>query len=289
MPNPFFGQIPAWSPLGRATISQAQLLKPFPRFQNVIFFRNNVGNSSYNALYSKLEKRFSRGLTFLVSYTFSKLLDDASSVFDSSLGLGSVANFPVADSFNRRLERDVSSGDIPHVFAVSYRYELPAGAGRLLNPGGIWGKLASGWQIAGSIVAQSGLPLSVTQTTNNNAFAGFATQRPSCMGNPNLPAGEQTTERFFNTAAFAATPQFQLGTCSRNPVRGPHYRNADIAVIKDTAVSEGAQMELRAEVFNVTNTPPLGNPNTTVGNPSFGRITSAGDPRVIQLAVKLKF
>jgi hypothetical protein len=287
--NPYFGRIPASSPLGRSTISQAQLLKPFPRFQNVILYRNNIGNSSYHALYAKLEKRCSRGLTFLASFTFSKLLDDASSVFDASLGLGSVASFPVADSYNRGLERDVSSGDIPKVLAISYTYELPIGDGRALDPQGVLGTLAGGWQLMGAVAVQSGLPLSVTQTANFNSFAGFATQRPSCSGDAELPSKQRSTARFFNTAALQATPQFQLGTCSRNPVRGPAYRNADLALAKRTPLAEGRSLDFRAEIFNLTNTPLLGNPNTTVGSASFGSITSAGDPRVIQLALKLNF
>jgi hypothetical protein len=287
--NPFFGQIPASSSLGKSTISVAQLLKPFPRFQNVIFYRNNIGNSSYEALYAKVEKRFSHGLTFLVSYTFSKLLDDASSVFDSSLGLGSVANFPVADSFNRSLERDVSSGDIPKVFAVSYTYDLPVGPGHSLHPEGFLGKLANGWQIAGNVSALSGLPLAVAQTTNFNAFGGFATQRPSCTGDTSLPGSQQTTGQFFNTAALQTTPQFQIGTCTRNAVRGPAYRDADIALIKRTLIREMKSLDFRAEIFNLMNTPFLGAPNTTVGNAAFGTITSAGDPRVVQLGLKLIF
>jgi hypothetical protein len=289
VPNPFFGQIPASSSLGRSTISVAQLLKPFPRFQNVIFFRNNIGNSSYHGLSAKVEKRFSRGLTFLVSYTFSKLLDDASAVFDASLGTGLVANFPVADSYDRRLERDVSSGDIPRILAVSYTYDLPIGPGHALNPQGIAGKFANGWQIMGDVSVQSGLPLTVTQTTNNNSFAGFATQRPSCSGDPNLPGSQRTVARFFDTSVFTATPQFQIGTCSRNPVRGPAYRNADFALSKLIPLREHLNMNFRAEVFNLTNLPLLGSPNLTAGNASFGSITSAGDPRVVQLALKLTF
>jgi hypothetical protein len=93
----------------------AQLLKPFPRFTNVTFYRNNVGNTNYNALEAKLEQRLTRGLAFLVSYTRSKLIDKASSVFDTSILTGPIANFAVADSFKRKLERDVSTGDIPNV------------------------------------------------------------------------------------------------------------------------------------------------------------------------------
>src|SRR5262245_41543581 len=169
--NPFFGQLPPSSSIGGPTISQAQLLKPYPRFTNVTLFRNNVGNSDYHAVQAKLEKRFSRGLTFLVSYTRSKLIDDASSVFDASILSGPIANFPVADSFNRRLEQDVSNGDIPNYFVTSWVYDLPVGPGHLLHPTGALGKLTNGWQIAGIVTIESGIPLALTQTTNFNAFA----------------------------------------------------------------------------------------------------------------------
>ena len=252
-------------------------------------FRNNIGNSNYNGLYVKLQKRFSHGLTLLFSYTRSKLIDDASSVFDASIGTGSVANFPVADTYNRSLERDVSSGDIPNVTSVSYTYDLPIGPGHWLHPSGVAGKFTNGWQLAGIVSFQSGLPLLVTQTTNFNAFAGFATQRPSCIANTTLPDSQRSTAMFFNTAAFQITPQFKLGTCSRNAVRGPSYQDADLALIKRTMIREQMSVDFRAEFFNLTNTPPLGAPNVTAGSAAFGTITSAGDPRVIQMALKLNF
>lgn len=289
VPNPFFGQIPRASSLGDPTIPRAQLLRPYPRFTTVSLYRNNVGNTSYHALQVKLEKRFTYGLTFLVSYTRSKLIDDASSVFDASILTGPIANFPVADSFNRRLERDVSAGDIPHVFVASYSYDLPFGRGQRLGARGWIGRWLGGWQVAGSVILQSGLPLAVTQATNFNAFAGFGTQRPNLVGRPTLPASERTTARWFNVSAFAVAPQFTLGTASRNPVRGPGYRNADLALIKHTAIGERTTVECRAEVFNLTNTPPLGAPNVILGTPGFGSISTAGDPRVVQLALKLIF
>jgi hypothetical protein len=289
VPNPFFGQIPRNSSLGDPTITRAQLLRAFPRFTTVSLYRNNVGNTNYHALQAKVEQRLSHGLSFLVGYTRSKLIDEASSVFDASVQTGPVANFPVADSFNRRLERDVSSGDIPNVFVASFTYELPFGDGRVFNPRSLAGKLLSGWEVAGAITLQSGLPLAITQATNFNAFAGFGTQRPNRNGSPELPSGERSTAQFFNTAAFAVAPQFTLGNSSRNPVRGPGYRNADLALIKRTYFREGRNLEFRAEIFNLTNTPPLGNPNTVLGSPGFGSITSAGDPRVIQFGLKLNF
>ena len=278
VPNPFFGQIPRSSSLVDPTIPLAQLLKPFPRFTAVDFYRNNVGNTNYNALQVKLEQRFSRGLSFLVGYTHSKLIDEASSVFDASILTGPIANFPVADSFNRRLERDVSNGDMPNVFVTSFTYDLP-----------LKGAIMGGWEVAGIVTLQSGLPLAVTQVTNFNAFAGFGTQRPNLVADPSLSSSERTTARYFNTAAFTIAPQFTIGNSSRNPVRGPTYRNADVALIKRIFFNESTNVEFRTEVFNLTNTPPLGAPNVVAGSAVFGSITSAGDPRVIQFGLKLNF
>jgi hypothetical protein len=195
--------------------------------------------------------------------------DDASSVFDATILTGPVANAPVADSVNRALERDVSNGDIPHVFVA----------------GATW--ILRGWSISPIVTLQSGIPLYVTQATNFNAFAGFGAQRPNRVGNPALDADARTTTRWFDTGAFAAAPQFTIGTSSRNPVRGPGYRSLDLAIARRFFAP--LAIELRGEVFNVTNTPPLGAPNTVLGTPGFGSITSAGDPRVVQLAVKLSF
>jgi len=288
VPNPFFGQIPRSSSIGDPTITVAQLLRPFPRFTGVSLYRNNVGNTNYNALQAKLEQRFSRGLSFLVSYTRSKLIDEASSVFDASILTGPIANFPVADSFNRRLERDLSNGDIPNVFVTSFTYDLPIGKGQRFNPGGIAGAILNNFELAGVVTLQSGIPIAITQATNFNAFAGFGTQRPNRVADPNLPSSQQTTDRFFNTNAFVQASQFTLGSSSRNPVRGPHYSNFDLALIKRLHFSEAMNLELRVEAFNLTNTPPLGAPNAVLG-PGFGSITSAGDPRVIQLGAKFNF
>jgi hypothetical protein len=287
--NPYYGQIPKSSSIGGSTITVAQSLMPYPRFTSVSLFRNNVGNTNYNSLQARLEKRFSQNLTFLASYTFSKLIDEASSVFDSTLFIGPPTNSPVADNNNRKLERDVSTGDIPHAFVVSSTYNLPIGKGHLLNPHGIVGKIVGGWRLSGILSYQSGIPLAVTQSNNYNSFAGFTIQRPNIVGNPALSGDQRSTSKWFNTAAFAEAPIYTIGTSSRNPVRGPDYRNLDLSLSKKTKVAERVDLEFRAEAFNATNTPPLNAPNTVKGNAAFGTITSAGDPRVLQFALKVYF
>ena len=289
IPNPFYGEIPANTSLGTPTIARNQLLRPFPRFTTVTLYRDNTGNSTYHSLQARIEKRFSQGLTFTAAYTFSRLIDDAGAVFDAAILTGPVANFQAADSFNKRLEKDVSTGDIPHSFSAGFVYQLPYGRGRSRSPGGWRELLAGGWQIGGIVRAQSGSPIAVTQATNLNAFAGFGIQRPNRLDDPALPAGQRSTDRWFNTAAFAAAPQFTLGNSSRNPVTGPGYKTVDLMLGKTFAAGERWRTEFRAEVFNLTNTPPLGNPNGSFGSPAFGSITTAGDPRVFELALKLRF
>jgi hypothetical protein len=275
--NPYYGEIPISSSLGQATIAQQQLLRPFPRFTTVALFRDNVGNSTYNAAAVKLEKRLSRGLSVSAAYTFSKLIDDASSVFSQTIFTGPVLNNTgAADAYNRHLEKDVSSGDIPHVFALGWVYEIPR----------LW--RISGWEIAGLVRVQSGDAVAVTQATNNNSSLGFAVQRPNRVSDPNQVAG-RSVARYFNTAAFTAAPQFAIGTSSRNPVRGPGLQNADLMIGKTFRVSERMQLEVRAEAFNVSDTPPLNDPNGSFGSAAFGSITSAGNPRVFEFVGKIHF
>jgi hypothetical protein len=275
--NPYFGQIPASSSLGGATVAQQQLLRPYPRFTTVALFRDNVGNSKYNAATAKVEKRLARGLTVNASFTFSKLLDDASSVFSQTIFTGPVLNSTgAADAYNRHLEKDVSSGDIPLVFALGWVYDIPR----------FW--KIKGWQIAGLVRLQSGDAVAVTQATNNNSSLGFAVQRPNRIADPNQLDG-RSVAKYFNTAAFTAAPQFVIGTSSRNPVRGPGLQNADLMIGKTFRLREQVNLEFRAEAFNVSNTPPLADPNGSFGSAAFGSITSAGNPRDFEFVAKLHF
>ena len=289
VPNPYFGIVPRSSSLGDPTITTAQLLKPFPQYTTVSVYRNNVGTTRYQGFELSVRQRVARGLSYSIAYTRSKLVDDASSVFDASILTGPIANYPVADSFNRRLERDYSTGDTPHVFVLSLVWDLPAGTGRARQLHGILGAIANDWTASTLVTLQSGMPVAVTQTTNFNAFAGFGVQRPNQVGDPALPADQRTSSQWFNTAAFTIAPQFTIGSASRNPVRGPSYRNVDLALVRRVPVYAGTALELRAEVFNLFNTTNFANPNAVAGAANFGTITTAFDPRVVQLAVKFLF
>src|SRR5207245_3455221 len=186
-------------------------------------------------------------------------------------------------------ERDYSTGDIPHVFVASVVWDFPAGAGRARQLHGVLGAIANDWTVASLVTLQSGVPVAVTQATNFNAFAGFGVQRPNLVADPALPAGERTPARWFNTAAFSIAPAFTIGTASRNPVRGPSFRSLDIAIVRRVAAMRRSAIEVRGEVFNLLNTPALGAPNAVLGAADFGTITSAGDPRIGQLALKIVF
>ncbi len=277
--NPYYGEIPASSSLGGANIARQQLLRPFPRFTTVTLYRNNVGHSTYHSLQARVEKRFAQGLSWTVSYTLSRLIDDAGAVFDAAILTGPATTFQAADSLNRRLEKDVSTGNIPHSFSSGLVYDLPFGRRRLIG----------GWSLGTIVRIQSGSPVAVTQATNFNAFAGFGIQRPNRIADPALDSTLRSSSRWFNTAAFEAAPQFTIGNSSRNPIVGPGYNTVDVMLGKTFVVGERLRVEFRAEAFNAMNAPPLGNPNGSFGTPAFGSITTALDPRVFEGVLKLHF
>jgi len=288
VPNPYFGVIPRSSSIGDPTITRAQLMKPYPDYTAVSFYRNNVGTSDYQGLAFSIRQRTARGLTYSAAYTRSKLTDIASSVFDASILTGPLTNAAVADSDNLERDRDYSTGDIPHYFAGSVVWDLPFGEGRARSPSGVTGALVNDWSLAGFMTMQSGVPVAVTQA-NSLGYAGFTTQRPNLVGDPTLPAAERTPDRWFNTAAFVTANQFTIGTASRNPVRGPSYTNVDLALMRNVRVRAERAIELRLEVFNLLNTTNFGAPAAQLGPASFGTITTALDPRVVQLAAKFWF
>jgi hypothetical protein len=177
---------------------------------------------------------------------------------------------------------------------ASYVWDLPFGASGAAARRGILAALFGGWQINGIATLSSGRPVDVEQASNTSrTFSN--NQRPDINGDPHLGREERTLDRFFDTSVFAAAAPLSFGTSPRNPIRGPGLVNFDFALIKQWTFLEKRAVEFRAEAFNLTNTSPFQLETRTTFNPSlpltqqsFGRITSAGAGRVIQLALKLR-
>ena len=242
VPNPYYGQIPISSSIGGKTVSEAQLLKSYPRFLNVATYRNNSGNTNYNAIQAKVEQRLSHGVSLLFGYTHSKLMDDASSVFSSTvLSSPNSSSLIAADTFRHYMERDSSNGDMPNVTTLSAIYQLPAGSGHNFASTGVASVLLCGWAMKGIVSLQSGMPVTVSQSTNNNSrFAGFALQRPNVIGKTSSACGGTCTSALLQYGRFQKRLRpVVLGNGSRNPVRGPAYRDFDFALVKHTALVRG--------------------------------------------------
>jgi hypothetical protein len=215
----------------------------------------------------------------LVGYTYSHSIDEASSDFAAGM-----------DLLNLRLDRGNSDYDVRHRLVASWTWDLP------LRARGGWNVIAGGWQLNGIASFYYGLPFSVQSATNtlNNGGGTRADRR----GSGELPAGERTLERWFDTNAFAAPGPQKFGNGGRNILRGPGTEQADLSLFKEFYFStdRGRRLQFRSEFFNITNTPQFNNPANTVGSPGAASIRSAGAPltfqrtsRQIQFALKLYF
>jgi len=265
----------------------SQQRRPFPEFQNIAY--NTFGVSSiYHSFQTKLEQRFSAGLSFLLSYTWSKALDNGSGLFPSDNPSIS-SSFRLQNLYNMRGERSIAADDQAHRFVASYTYDLPWGPGRAyLNSNSVWAKVFGSWQIGGIALLRSGLPFGIDSTQNTTDSQG-GRQRANRVGDGKLGRDARTLDRFFDTTAFVNPPQYQFGNSARNVVRAPGLVNFDLMLAKNFPISERWRLDFRAEAFNLTNTPAFGYPGATVGTPQFGVISSAGDGRQIQLALKLNW
>ncbi len=264
-------------------------LRPYPNFNYVEALNPRYGNSNYNSLQLKAEQRLRGGVSYLVSFTWAKYIDNGSEAYNFLGG-----SWP-ADIYNLGLERAVSTAAVPKRLVASYVWDLPLGAGRRFPLRGWRNVLGGGWQLSGICTAQDGQPFDVEQSTNTTATYSLL-QRPNISGDPNLPTSEQTVRHFFNTSVFSPAAPLAVGTSPRNPVRGPALVNFDAALHKQWFFHENRDIEFRVESFNFTNTPPLQlltrtayNPALPLSSQSFGQITTAGNGRILQLALKVHF
>ncbi|MCL4401728.1 MAG: TonB-dependent receptor [Acidobacteria bacterium] len=237
-----------------------------------------MGNSSYNALLWKIEKRFSRGLTFLSAFTWSHAIDDVPEVGNG--GYSSV------DPWRVSLNRGNSYNDVRRQWAFSATYELPFGKGKaLLSRGGVLNALFGGWQLAGLASMRSGLPFTVT-TSGGITNAG-GQDRPNRIADGTLPAGQRSIDHWFDTSAFVAQPQYTYGNSGHNILFGPGMRNIDLSLSKSFSITESKHIQFRAESFNFTNTPSFGQPGANITALGVGQITgTTSEPRRIQFGLK---
>jgi hypothetical protein len=292
--------LPASNPLLYPQIQYLQLLMAHPQFFGFAGDEPPIANSIYHAFQFRAEKRFSHGLEFLATYTFSKSIDDASLTSTNSDYLGSFAS--LQNPNNPGGERSLSSFDIPQVLQLSYTYELPIGRGKLIggsiNP--ILNGVVGGWHTNGIWRFNSGRPI-VPGLYQSNSLPTYGPQRPNLIGTPHRAGGKDSDwiQQYFTSAdgsAFFAQPApFTLGTAPRTlgSVRQPGANNADLSMFKEFAmgkIREGMRLEFRLEAFNAFNHPQFGGPDTTFGDPNFGLIFyQINNPRQLQLALKLYF
>jgi hypothetical protein len=270
--------------------------QPFPFLAGITEMDTTIFNANYNALQVKVDKRFSHGLTFLASYTYSKCLDVSS---------GDFAAWP-QDTYNLDADYGPCEMNFPQMLSFSYSYQLPIGAGRPFaqNLGRAAGALIGGWNISGILSAYSGSPFEVDDPVDN-ANAG-TTQRPDVVPGCQLkPAGfQQTVYQLYNPDCFVMSPPYTFGNLARNTLRGPDFRDFDFSLFKDFNFTESKKLQFRSEFFNIFNranfSPPGGGPTgaftqlgggvyTSVDTPTFMQILGASSARQIQFALKLIF
>jgi hypothetical protein len=243
------------------------------------------GYSSYHAGTVRIEKRLARAFSFSANYTFSKSIDDASDPGSTT----NEANL-YQDVRNRDAEKARSSFDHTHRFVASGIYELPFGKGkRYLNRTGALAALGSGWKLTAISTVESGAPFTVNDQVDRANIGQGPAQRPNCLRDPNLPAGQRTIDRYFDTSAFSPAAFGTFGGCGRNIVTGPGFKDFDLAAIKVIKFKESRSLELRFETFNLFNTANFDLPNRFAFTPNFGKVFTAGPARQIQLGVKFLF
>lgn len=241
-------------------------------------------NLSYNSLQVSVTKRFSHGLQFLASYTWSHSLDDYSG---DPTGTSDVTVVPGNQAPGQLNNHASSDFDRRHRFVFSGIYDLPK---FYQGNSGFARQLVNGWQLASVVTLQSGTPFSVL--TNESAFVAARADSNGCSGG--LSGGvESRLLEYFNTSCFKAAPATAaggFGNTARNILQGPNQRNVDISVIKFFPITERTKLEFRSEFFNAFNMVSFQNPDNILASPESGQIlaTSTG-PRVIQFALKLNF
>ncbi len=258
-------------------------LRPNPFFDDITAVESR-SSSTYNSFQLRFQQNLDHGLGLLAAYTLSSSHDDASSFFAST----GDPNFP-QDSNNVAAERARSNFDTRNRFSLSLTWDVP----RLFSgDSGFARQLANGWQLNSIVIAQDGRPFTVAllSTVDNSntgrSVLGFgANDRPNVSGNP--AAAKPTETQWFHTAAFSIPAFGSFGNAGRNILEGPGFATFNFSVLKDFAATEKLNVQFRSEFFNLFNRANFNLPDNFLGSPTFGQITSAGEPRRIQFGLKL--
>jgi outer membrane receptor protein involved in Fe transport len=256
----------------------------FP-FAPVSNYDRSIAQSSYHGLLFKAEQRFSKGLSYLVSYTWSKAMDVASS------GQFGVESESLQNPYDPNSSRSVSGFDITHVFSTALVYELPFGHGKRWVTSGAAARVLGNWQTNAIVLLRSGQPytlLTNVDSANIGALGGANRTRPNLTGNPGLP--HPRPEMWFNAGAFAPPAPFTFGNLGRNSLRSQAYQDVDLSLFREDRITERIRTQFRAESFNIFNHPTFGIPQTSFISPLFGHISgTASTARQLQLGFKVIF
>lgn len=295
--NPYYGVInsPGCGICG-PTITADNLIRPYPQFSGVSISMPPWANSIYNAMQLKVEKRLSKGLDMLITYTNSKSIDDAS-IGTYTSWIGGFEKH--RDPNNLKLERSLSEWDIPQVFQIAYLWQLPFGRGRKI--GSTWNPVINailgGWQTNGMWRFDNGQPIALGDS-GDTAPDSYGGGSPNVSGRLKVnPKSQWFANGYFANASqvLSVPPNFTIGTAPRMEpnVRVPGTKNTTLSLFKDFSLNklrEGSKLQFRAEAFNALNHPQFGNINTTWNTGNFGDVQSQVNvPRQIQVALKLIF
>jgi hypothetical protein len=295
--NPFFGMV-STGILANPTVARSQLLRPYPQYINVSTVNpartQHMGSSIYHSATVRVEKRFTQGMNFVVAYTNSKLIDDASGRIFGQNGNPP----PVQDNYNLRAERSLSEGDVSQRLVFNHTIDLPFGKGRKFasNTSRAMDAFIGGWTVSGQASFVTGFP--VTLSSTGNSGVGSSRIRPNSTGQSAELDGtvQERLSRYFDISQFTVPAAFTFGNTARTlpDVRSPGRRSYDLAVSKNFLIREPISLQFRAETFNLTNTPYFGgvnrigaNPGANLGSGNFGVIEDATGERQVQFSLKL--
>jgi hypothetical protein len=249
-----------------------------PRIGSLQLFESGA-SSTYNALQFTVQKRYAGGFSVLANYTYGKALDDNSDATGAS---------PGPDPWNHRNNIGPSDYDITHRLVISAVWEMPRLNG---SPAPIrW--VLGGWQSNAIYTASTGIPLTIRSGTDNNydgVSGDFGDYRGGAWQLSKDRSKQDQIARWFNISVFGPNTLGTIGSARRGQLRAPGDSNLDYSLFKNFQLTERKRVQFRSEFFNVLNHANLGAPGTTVNSPSFGVISSALDPRILQFALKLIF